>query len=52
MWTNDSGYITSYSETDTLATVCGRGSTTGTSITMNGSGASGYLYVAGNAASA
>ncbi len=52
MWTNDSGYITSYSETDTLQNVCSRGSTTNTSITMNGSGASGYLYVAGNAASA
>ena len=48
----DGRYLTSYTETDTLATVCGRGSTTSTSITMNGSGASGYLYVAGNAASA
>jgi len=35
-WTNDSGYITGYTETDTLATVTGRGSTTSGSITING----------------
>ena len=39
-----------YTETDTLQTVCTRGSTTSTSITMTGSGAAGYLYVTGNAA--
>jgi len=38
-----------YTEVDTLQTVCTRGSTTGTSITMTGSGAAGYLYVTGNA---
>ena len=48
----DGRYLTSYTETDTLQNVCSRGSTTSTSITMNGSGASGYLYVAGNAANA
>ena len=32
-WTNDSGYITSYSETDTLADVTGRGATTTATIT-------------------
>jgi len=36
-------------EADTLQTVCTRGSTTSTSITMTGSGAAGYLYVTGNA---
>ena len=44
-----SGSVT-LNNTSTLATVCGRASTTGTSITMNGSGANGYLYVTGNAA--
>jgi len=39
-----------YTEVDTLQTVCARGSTTSTSITMTGSGAAGYLYVTGNAA--
>ena len=39
-----------YTETDTLQTVCTRASTTNTSITMTGTGASGYLYVTGNAA--
>jgi len=33
MFTNDSAYITGYTETDTLATVTGRGSTTSSSIT-------------------
>jgi hypothetical protein len=32
-FTNNSGYITGYTETDTLATVTGRGSTTSSSIT-------------------
>ena len=38
-----------YTEIDTLQSVCARASTTSTSITMTGSGASGYLYVTGNA---
>ena len=33
-FTNDSGYITGYSETDTLATVTGRGASTGTAISI------------------
>ena len=36
MWTNDSGYLTSYTEADTLATVTGRGATTTTESTFNG----------------
>ena len=54
-WTNDEGYITSYTETDTLATVTGRGATTSTatnftgSLTVNGTGAGAYFYVSGNA---
>ena len=46
-----SGAVT-LNNTSNLASVCGRGSITGTSITMNGSGAAGYLYVAGNAGGA
>jgi hypothetical protein len=46
-----SGAVT-LNNTSDLASVCGRGSITGTSITMNGSGAAGYLYVAGNAGGA
>lgn len=46
-----SGAVT-LNNTSTLASVCGRGSITSTSITMNGSGAAGYLYVAGNAGGA
>ena len=34
MFTNNAGYLTSYTETDTLATVTGRGATTNTSITV------------------
>lgn len=34
--TNGPGYITSYSETDTLATVTGRGATTSTAVIMTG----------------
>ena len=51
----DNRYLTSYSETDTLATVTGRGASTTTatnftgSLTVNGSGAGAYLYVSGNA---
>ena len=48
----DGRYLTSYTETDTLQNVCSRGNSTSTAINMTGSGASGYLYVAGNAASA
>ena len=36
--TNGAGYITSYSETDTLASVTGRGATTTSPITINGGG--------------
>jgi hypothetical protein len=43
-----SGSVT-LNNTSTLATVCGRGSTTGTSITINGSGTGAFLYVVGNA---
>jgi hypothetical protein len=35
-FTNNSGYITGYTETDTLATVTGRGATTSTAITLSG----------------
>ena len=48
----DGRYLTSYTETDTLQNVCSRGNSTSTAINMTGSGASGYLYVAGNSASA
>ena len=41
-----------YTEIDTLQSVCARGNSTSTAINMTGSGASGYLYVAGNSASA
>jgi hypothetical protein len=34
-FTNNSGYITSYTETDTLATVTGRGASTSTAISIN-----------------
>lgn len=33
-WTNDSGYITSYTETDTLDSVTGRGATTTNAVTV------------------
>lgn len=36
MFTNNAGYLTSYSETDTLASVTGRGATTTTAITVRG----------------
>jgi hypothetical protein len=36
-FTNNSGYITGYTETDTLATVTGRGATTSTPITVTAS---------------
>ena len=36
--TNGAGYITSYTETDTLASVTGRGASTSTPITINGGG--------------
>jgi hypothetical protein len=36
--TNGPGYITSYTETDTLGTVTGRGATTSSPITINGGG--------------
>ena len=36
--TNPSGYISSYTETDTLASVTGRGATTTSPITINGGG--------------
>ena len=39
-----------YTEIDTLQSVTARGNTTNKSILMNGSGADGYLYVTGNAA--
>jgi hypothetical protein len=35
MFTNNAGYLTSYTETDTLATVTGRGATTSTNISVN-----------------
>ena len=35
-FTNNSGYITSYSETDTLASVTARGASTSTAISMSG----------------
>jgi hypothetical protein len=35
-FTNDSGFITSYSETDTLSSVVARGNTTSSSISTNG----------------
>lgn len=35
-FTNDTGYITGYTETDTLASVTSRGATTGTLATFNG----------------
>ena len=35
-WTNDSGYLTSYTETDTLDSVTGRGATTANAITVGG----------------
>jgi len=38
-----------YTEIDTLQSVCARGNSTSTAINMIGSGASGYLYVTGNA---
>lgn len=41
------GYITSYSETDTLATVTGRGATTGTDITLGSGVVTSYTYFGG-----
>jgi hypothetical protein len=35
-WVTSQGYATSFSETDTLATVTGRGATTSTAITLSG----------------
>jgi len=35
-FTNNSGYITGYTETDTLATVTGRGASTSTALSLNG----------------
>jgi hypothetical protein len=35
-WVQSQGYITSYTETDTLASVTGRGATTSTAVTFNG----------------
>ena len=35
-WTNDSGYITGYTEVDTLDSVTGRGSSTTNSVTVGG----------------
>jgi hypothetical protein len=37
-----------FTEVDTLQSVCARESTTDTSITMTGTGVNGYLYVTGN----
>lgn len=37
-WTNDSGYLTSYTEVDTLQTVTGRGATTTNTVTLSPSG--------------
>ena len=53
----DGRYLTSYTETDTLADVTSRGATTSTatnftgSLTVNGAGAGAYFYVSGNAQS-
>ena len=38
-WTNDEGYITSYTETDTLADVTGRGASTSTACSFTNTGA-------------
>jgi len=46
--TNGPGYITSYTETDTLATVTARGASTSTDVTFNGTltmGTSGTQYI-------
>jgi len=43
------GNLKTHINTDTLQTVTARGNTTNKSITINGSGAEGYLYVTGNA---
>jgi len=57
MWTNDSGYITSYTETDTLQSVTARGASSSIatnftgSLTVNGTNAGAYFYVSGNAQS-
>jgi len=58
MWTNDSGYITSFSETDTLATVTGRGASTGTACSFTnqtsftvGSSGTGSVYIGNTATS-
>jgi hypothetical protein len=37
-WVTSQGYITGYTETDTLASVTGRGATTSSPITINGGG--------------
>ena len=55
-WTNDSGYITGYTETDTLATVTGRGASTSTNTTFNSNltvaGTQKWFTVQSNAAGA
>ena len=50
--TNASKFTITSTEADTLQSVTQRGDTTNQRIFMNGSGADGYLYVAGNAANA
>jgi hypothetical protein len=45
-WTNDSGYITGYTETSTLANVVSRGNTSNGTLRVNGSGA--WLTAEGN----
>ena len=46
--TNGPGYITSYTETDTLATVTARGATTSTALTLSGNVAIGGLQTRSN----
>ena len=43
--TNGAGYITGYTETDTLATVTGRGATTSTQVILNGGLRMGNAYL-------
>jgi hypothetical protein len=50
--TDASKFTITSTEADTLQSVTARGDTTNQRILMNGSGADGYLYVAGNAANA
>ena len=50
-WSLDSNtYLTSYTETDTLATVTGRGATTSTAVTFNGGASISNLLINGAAA--